>query len=511
MNNNGKLTHAAVIMIALSIALIYSAAVFASALVYGSDRGKSVNTVQATASTSPYDVSGIISETAASDVSGILSSLESSGSSLDLPSDSTASLSEVSSSSEASVTTSSSVSSTSSSSAASSEGSQPDNNPIVTKSFSAAIWFSFGQDLNFKNCTEAQFKAKINTMFDNAKALGCDAVICQVRPFADAYYYSQYFPISAYLSGTQGKDPGYDAMKYMISAAHSRGLQFHAWLNPYRISSSTNNVNTLDDTHPAKIWANDGDPSNDRYYLTCGNGLYFNPTVTAVQELIINGVREILENYDVDGIHIDDYFYPTTDAEFDLPEYNTYTANGGKLSQSDWRRANVDALVSGIYREVHKHSGVVFGVSPSYHISNNKTDENYNSQYADIAKWMKTDGFIDYIAPQLYFGYNYPNEKIQYSYLLDLWMSISRKKSVKIYIGLAAYKIGDATADKFSGEWVTDKDILARQALDASRIGCDGVFIFNYSTLFAEDALTTAQRQNLKQALNDIETGQEKK
>ena len=90
-------------------------------------------------------------------------------------------------------------------------------------------------------------------------------------------------------------------------------------------------------------------------------------------------------------------------------------------------------------------------------------------------------------------------------------MSISRKKSVKIYIGLAAYKIGDATADKFSGEWVTDKDILARQALDASRIGCDGVFIFNYSTLFAEDALTTAQRQNLKQALNDIETGQEKK
>ena len=369
--------------------------------------------------------------------------------------------------------------------------------PIVNKNFSSAMWYSFDSDMNFKKLTEQQFKDKINTMFDNAVDLGNDAVICQVRPFADAYYQSSLFPWSSYITGTQGKNPGYDPMAYMIEAAHKRGLQFHAWLNPYRISTSTTNPNNLSSDHIARKWWND--ENTKRRVLVSGNGLYFNPTIPECQKLIIDGVKEIVNNYNVDGIHIDDYFYPTTDLSFDSVEYNKYKSNGGSLSQADWRRANVSTLVQGMYQATHSKSGVVFGVSPSYDF-----DVNYNEQYADLKRWMSTAGYIDYIVPQIYFGYNHSNSKAKYSNCLNTWVSTPKLSSVKLYIGLGAYKIGYAT-DGGSNEWATDKELLAKQAIDAKSKGANGVFIFNYSTLFANTDLATAQRKNFKKALKSFE------
>ena len=367
--------------------------------------------------------------------------------------------------------------------------------PAQSKSFVSAIWYSYG-DLDFKsNYSYNTFKAKINKMFDDAVSLGNDAVICHVRPFADAYYKSSLFPYSSYLTGTQGKDPGYDPLEYMIEAAHSRGLQFHAWLNPYRISTSTDNPNKLSADHIAKRWWND--PDKKRNVLISGNGLYFNPTVPECRKLIIDGVREIVNNYDVDGIHIDDYFYPTTDAEFDGIEYADYKADGGVLSQADWRRINVSTLIQGMYQAAHSKSGVVFGVSPSYSF-----DVNFNEQYADLKHWMKTAGYIDYIVPQIYFGYEHSLSKARYNNALNTWVTAPKLSSVKLYIGLGAYKIG--TTDGGSDEWITDKELLAKQTFDAKVYGADGIFIFNYSTLFANTVQATAQRGNLKKALESI-------
>ena len=369
--------------------------------------------------------------------------------------------------------------------------------------FTNAIWISF-YELNFKNMNQTEFKNKVNTMFDNAVALKCDAVFVHVRPYADAFYRSSLFPMSSYVSGTQGVDPGYDPLKYMVTAAHDRGLEIHAWINPYRIAKSTD-PSLLADSNMAKKWLTDGNPDTNRNVLEAGGGLYYNPTKPEVRKLIIDGVREILDNYDVDGIHMDDYFYPTTDASFDQPEYDAYKAASpnNTLSRGDWRRANVSALVSGIYSVVKQYNGVVFGISPSYSISRDKTDSNYNNQYADLTMWMKSDGYIDYITPQLYFGYDYPKAKCRFDYLLDLWLSIPRSNSVKLYIGLAAYKIG--TSDNGSNEWQTVNDILSRQAKESYDKGCDGICIFSYSYITSnQNELFIKQRENLISMLDQI-------
>lgn len=508
MYGTRKMKRATITWIALIIAIVYSFAMVGCIMIVKSDRdalsgglNSSVHSQYDTSNNSTDNSSSTVatSSDSASDTSSNISSTSSDVTSSDISSDissdsSTESSSENLSSDE---TTSGNTSSGSSSSGNTSSGGTV--TPPKTQ-FTSAIWYAY-YELDFKNDTEATFKQKINKMFDSAVDLGCDAVICQVRPFADALYYSEYFPMSVYMTGTQGKDPGYDALEYMVKAAHDRNLQIHAWLNPYRISSSTTNVNSLADSHPAKKWLNDGNTANDRYVLTYKNGLYFNPSEVEVQKLIINGVREIVQNYDVDGIHFDDYFYPfvnTVDEDFDKAEHQK---SGTNLSLDDWRRANVNALISGVYRTINEiDSSVQFGISPSYHISNNGSDQNYNVKFADIAKWMNTSGYTDYIAPQIYFGYDHPTA--DYTKILNRWLSIPRKNNIKLYIGLAAYKIG--TVDAKTTEWQTDDDILARQTLEAKQKGCDGVFIFSYSSITDQTNLAKTQYTKLKDALKQI-------
>lgn len=411
----------------------------------------------------------------------------------------------------------SSVSSMLSSSKISSSSAKPDSSSTPQKvvvedqKFLSGIWISF-YDYKIKGKNKAEFIARINEMFDNIKAMSINNVFCHVRAHADAYYPSELFPFSADLTGTQGVDPGYDPMAIMIEAAHARGLKFHAWINPYRISTVTSDVNTLAENNIARIWANDGDSSNDRYYVPWKangkDGLYFNPASPQVQKLIIDGVKEIINNYNVDGIHLDDYFYPTNGsanhADFDSPEYLNYSSKTiYPMPLGDWRRANVNLLVQGIYRATSA-KGITFGISPSMHISTDHSDTNYTQQYADIPLWMSTRGYIDYIAPQLYIGYDYPVDKFKFNYLLDLWTSIERDSSVKMYIGLAGYKIGDATADKKSMEWCTNTDIISRQTKDSYSKGTDGVILYSYASMVSKNELNTAQMSALKDTLISI-------
>ncbi len=487
MNKSTNAKRLTIIMTAIVVAILYTLSTYLIITLFNIDNNSLSGNSQ-TADRSELNTSTENSFTAASDIMSTVDGVSSYSSSTDSSSAFESST----------VTPSSSVSSSSSSVISSSSG---NTDVPIEKSFASAMWFSYSEDMNFKGLTQQQVKSKIDKMFDNAVNLGNDAVICQVRPFADAYYKSDLFPWSSYITGTQGKNPEYDPMAYMIEAAHKRNLQFHAWLNPYRISTSTNDPNKLSDDHIAKKWWNDS--QKKRNILIWENGIYFNPTRPECQKLIIDGVKEILNNYDVDGIHIDDYFYPTDDADFDKVEYDKYKANGGSLNQADWRRQNVSTVVQGIWREVHKHSGKVFGISPSYHISKNGTDDNYTKKFADLKMWMNTKGYIDYIVPQIYFGYEHSYSKAQYTNCLNTWIDMPRLSNVKLYIGLGAYKIGLA-ADGGSDEWATDNDILAKQALDAYNKKCDGVFIFNYSTLYADSALAKAQLNNLRDVLKSI-------
>ncbi|BCJ94715.1 hypothetical protein acsn021_22840 [Anaerocolumna cellulosilytica] len=351
-----------------------------------------------------------------------------------------------------------------------------------------AVWISFleFQAYGKNGYTEANFKKTIDTMFDNIVDLKMNAVIVQVRPFGDAMYPSAYFPWSKYISGTQGKDPGFDPLKYMVTAAHDRGLEIHAWLNPYRVTTSSTDFKSLSKDNPARMWREDKDTSNDRNVLSFGGNLYYNPAVKEVQELITNGIKEIVTNYDVDGIHFDDYFYPSLGSKyasnFDSVEYKAYTAecktNGTKaLGIADWRRNNVNTLVKNVYSSIKAiNPNVQFGISPGGFIDSLASDLGY---YVDVKTWLSSDGYIDYICPQIYWTFShktYPFDKT-----LDKWLSYRTSSSVKVYVGIANYRAGST----LETDWKNDPDVLKKQIEYSRKTGkVDGFMFFRYDFFY---------------------------
>lgn len=361
------------------------------------------------------------------------------------------------------------------------------------------IWISC-YEMNFGCLPEADFRAKIGEMFDRAAGGGLNAVFVHLRANSDAFYPSARFPWAKQFTGKDGSTPAFDTLSAMIEEAHARGLAFHGWLNPYRITGSYSGVEALDDRQPAKRWLTDEDSANDGWAVEAAGGLYYNPGVGEVQRLILDGVREIAENYPLDGIHFDDYFYPTTDQAFDAAAYNAYLESAGKgaMPLDDWRRTNVNALVTGVY-SICKSYGKLFGISPAAAISKNHSDRNYTELYADIPLWMSNEGYVDYIAPQLYFGFDYPYASFTYNRLVESWMSLPRLESVRLYVGLGTYKIG--TQDAGSAEWMTADDILKRQVLLEREAGCDGFILYSYTAFTNTEPLFQTQMQNLQSVL----------
>lgn len=355
-----------------------------------------------------------------------------------------------------------------------------------------AVWISV-YEYGFAGLDGKLVSKKIDSMFENISALGLNTVFVHMRANADAVYKSDYFPWSEYCTGTQGAVPEYDPLALMTAAAHSKGLKIHAWINPYRISGSTDDVTALCDTHIARQWA--ADTATADRIITYDGKFYFNPASAEVRTLILNGVREIVDNYDIDGIHFDDYFYPTADESFDSTCYAAYagTANS-PISLSEWRKANISTLVSAV-KCITKQAGILFGVSPSAHIDGEYTEKN---GYADIENWLCGNGFVDYIVPQIYWGFEYPESDCRFDNMLKKWVSLKRNGSVKLIIGLAAYKAG--TEDR-SDEWQKNSDILKRQIIALRQAECDGFSMFSYSYLFSSDTANTAERDNLTDIL----------
>lgn len=354
-----------------------------------------------------------------------------------------------------------------------------------------AVWVSFLEFQKSKGYSEAKFKEYIDTMFDTCASLNMNTVIVQVRPFGDAMYSSKYFPWSSYASGKQGVSPGYDPLAYMVESAHKKGLKIEAWINPYRVSAD-GSIKALSDDNQAKIWR--GDDATKRNVLSYGGKLYYNPAVKEVRTLIINGVKEIVKNYDVDGIHFDDYFYPNLGTNyknnFDAAEYQEYAASCKTTPKSiaDWRRNNISTLVKDVYSSIKAiRNDCVFGISPAGSLSNITSDYAY---YVDIEKWMSSKGYVDYICPQIYWSFQH--KTAAFDKVTDNWVRLKTSKTVNLYLGLAAYRAGISKSEAKSigdVEWGNSSTVLKRQIEYGRNTGiADGYFFFRYEHIISEKA-----------------------
>lgn len=317
------------------------------------------------------------------------------------------------------------------------------------------------------------FRAAIGEAYDNCVSLGLNTVYVHVRSHADAYYNSSLFPYTKYLSG------GFDALEIMVEEAHKRELSFQAWINPLR-GCAVSDV-SRETGYKMGEWIGDG-----KRVVNVNGTYFFNPAYDEVVRLISDGAREIVANYDVDGLHIDDYFYPTTDASFDSAAFSA----SGFAKLSDFRFANCDNMVKSLYSAVKESNpNAIFGVSCQGNLQNN-----YNSMYADVKKWCSDSGYIDYIMPQIYFGFD--NAAQPFAECVNTWNNIAASGKIPLIVGIAASKIGhsDSWAGTGKDEWITDKDILKRQFLEsAEQSEYGGAVFYSYRSLFAPSADVKAQ------------------
>jgi len=325
-----------------------------------------------------------------------------------------------------------------------------------------AIWISYIELAPIIEKGETVFTAEFEKMCKNCVSLGVNTLYVHVRTFSDSFYSSQLYPYSKAFLGIT-----FDALEIMLGIAHKQGLSFHAWINPLRCETKTGLAQL------SRCIINDWLDDPEKYpqyikYVESTNHYWLNPAAEEVRKLIAEGAAEIVRNYDVDGIHIDDYFYPTTDKSFDDKLYEKY---GSGVSLADWRTENCSEMVAGIFNAVKReNSEVQFGISPQGNILNN-----YNYLYADVKRWCREEGFADYITPQLYVGYE--NPVLPFISAFDQWKEMCKEKRVKLMIGIGAYKVNTEK------EFIDNIGIIAKQAERALNM-TDGVAVFSYNSLF---------------------------
>lgn len=350
-----------------------------------------------------------------------------------------------------------------------------------------AVWLAYLDiDTMLSGATEAEFTDAISEAFSYVLSIGCNTVYVHVRAFGDAYYYSDYYPFTAAYSGTVGDKPPYDPLEIMITEAHKLGLSFHAWVNPMRTTTKSN-YEALSSSYTLKQWYSSSTTNGTHLVYDSDTGYYWlSPAYSAVRELICAGIAEIVSNYDVDGIHIDDYFYPTTDKSFDSLAFSV----SGSSDLSQWRRDTVSELVSEIYSTVKScNSSVLFGVSPQGNL-----DNNLNKLYADVELWCSTTGYLDYIVPQIYYGYS---GTLPFDTTAVQWDSIVTSSSVKLICGIAAYKVGTTT------EWSSGSMLSTQTDYISSLSGYSGCAYYRYGSLVTDssDTLLSKEITNLIKSL----------
>lgn len=325
-------------------------------------------------------------------------------------------------------------------------------------------------------------QAEYEGWLDDAQRLNLNAMFVQVRPTADAFYPSPYEPWSKYLSGTQGKSPGYDPMAYLVAATHARNLEFHAWVNPFRVSMDTN-LSALSPDSPAR--------QHPDWVIPYGGKLYFDPGIPAVRDHIEKVVMDMVTKYDVDGVHFDDYFYPYPYKGQDFPDQATYEKYGASrfANKGDWRRDNINSLMRELDAKIHAvKPWVKFGASP-FGVWRNQGDDptgsattagaqDYSDLYADTRAWIR-NGWVDYINPQIYWSMDL--SAAAYRVLVPWWAHEVQGTDVALYIGEADYKVGT----NFDQAWWDPAELLRHLSLDRQVPEVDGNVWFSAKDLRA--------------------------
>lgn len=368
-----------------------------------------------------------------------------------------------------------------------------------------AVWAAtvFSLDYPQKQTADSELlKADMDSMLADVCALGCNTLFFQVRPAADAFYKSEIFPMSQYLTGTQGVSPDndFDPLEYLVAQAHARGVEVHAWINPYRVTASAadksrQSADSIAVKHPELVVEH-----------TDGK-LYLNPGVPETNELVIAGAEELVRNYKVDGIHLDDYFYPGSS----FPDAETFAKYGGEYADiGDWRRGNTRALVAGIRDAVKavRHDAV-FSVSPSGIWANSENNpegsdtkgaQAYYDYYADTRGWVR-EGLVDMIVPQIY--WNIGNEGADFEKLLRWWSKTADDTGVSLCIGRAAYRASEEqnTASPWYGEGGLEE--LRRQSalINADKNICGSAY-YRLGSITKNPALAAA--------ITDLNTGEKR-
>lgn len=325
-------------------------------------------------------------------------------------------------------------------------------------------------------------KTEFSRQLDLHKKNGMNAVIVQVRPAADAFYPSQYEPWSQWLTGIQGKPPTpyYDPLQFMIEETHKRGMEFHAWCNPYRADFKIDS-SSIAPSHITRI--------HPEWFLSYGDKKYFDPANKDAQKFVESVIRDIVSRYDVDAIHMDDYFYPYRIAGLEFPDSISYLGSGTKLSKDDWRRSNVDSIIKTISVIIkNEKPWVQFGISP-FSVWRNKAQDpegsdsnsgqnNYDDLYADILLWLRKK-WIDYVAPQLYFEIG--NSRVAFEKMLDWWNRHTYGRH--LYIGMGIYRAaGDLP---LNSPWKNPKELPEQIRLLRKYPNVQGSIYFSSKIFYA--------------------------
>jgi uncharacterized lipoprotein YddW (UPF0748 family) len=305
-----------------------------------------------------------------------------------------------------------------------------------------AVWVATVDNIDWPSekylSTDSQ-KTEFIRLLDMHQRNGMNAIIVQIRPATDAFYPSQYEPWSEWLTGTQGKPPipYYDPLEFMITETHKRGMEFHAWMNPYRAEFKIGE-SSISPTHITKL--------HPDWFLPYGSIKLFDPGNKEVQQFVTNVVKDVVKRYDIDAIHFDDYFYPYRIAGKEFPDSVSFAKYGNGLNKEDWRRSNVDSIILMLSKAIKKENKFCkFGISPfgvwrnidkDPEGSNTKAGQtNYDDLYADILLWLKNK-WIDYVAPQLYWEFS--QKVVPFATLIDWWANHTYGR--QLYIGHGVYR-----------------------------------------------------------------------
>ena len=349
---------------------------------------------------------------------------------------------------------------------------------MATQPYFRATWISTVANIDFPTKDaignyEQQQKDLI-AMLDAFQAMHLNAVIFQVRPTADALYQSSLEPWSAWLTGKQGQAATYDPLEFVCTEAHKRGIDVHVWVNPYRV---TGGGSLIEDISPDHIFH-----KHPEWFLKYGAQWYFAPHLQATRDFLCQVVADLVTRYDIQAIHMDDYFYPYPISGQEFPDAEAFAADPrGFTDLGDWRRDNVNLAIEQVHNTIVSiKPHVQFGISP-FGIWRNKTNDprgsetnglqNYDQLYADILLWMEK-GWIDYVTPQLYWEIG---KKVADYEILAKWWAEQASDHCKVYIGMAPYRLGDAKA---AAPWRDGNEICRQLRLNRTIPGIQGECYF---------------------------------